>query len=428
MTTYKYLVNQEDTDQNSQPASACHPTDAANTDPTLSSCLWTSIRHLSGSTDAAPGPYNPTTGFQGLVPDSSPVVTSGDQADFANGGTINLPPGKYMISFVADGHKIDGAHFTTDGSATTKTIDAQAQPFNLPLATLRVQVFNDNASTNGQWDEGDETYDAQLNRAARMPGFTAHPRRRHRRGHDRLVRQPAVHDLSTDFAPGRTGYELDSEGHPIIAREGGQCVSNMAGEIAIPNLGPDRYATTVLAPAKTVVTPPGLQPTCRNKDWVKTTTLEGGPDWDTWIQEGATGYDTEFLHSGEPTPWTPAGFVCPRNEPNANPNNVGTVTGRVLKARVYYPSQGGLPYNGTDWGGYAGTKTDGPIEPPVGLARQPAGRRRRHRDRARQHRRHVHDPARPARRLHGLDLGRAAREHPRHVQPHRPSRPAHGHR
>ena len=342
-------------------ASACQP---SGPNDTLSSCLWTSIRHLSGSTDAAPGPYNPTTGFQGLVPDSSPVVTSGDQADFASGGVINLPPGKYMISFVADGHKIDGAHFTTDNSTTVKTINAQAQPYDLPLGTLRVQVFNDNASTNGQWDEGDETYDPQLNRAARMPGFTAHLADVSGEVTTDWYGNPLCTTYRATTAPGRTGYELDTDGKPIILTRGGQCVSNMAGEIVVPNMGPDRYAVTVLAPAKTVVTPPGLQPTCRNKDWVKTTTLEGGPDWDTWLQEGATGYDTEFLHNGEPTPWTPAGFVCPRNEPNANPNNVGTIVGRVLKARVYYPSQGGLPYNGTDGAGYSGVKTDGPISRP----------------------------------------------------------------
>ena len=366
VTTFKYLVNQEDTDNNTQPASDCQPSGPSSS---LSSCLWTSIRHLSGSTNAAPGPYNPATGFQGLVPDSSPVVTSGDQADFANGGTINLPAGKYMISFVADGHSIDGAHFTTDNSGTVKVVHGQAQPFDLPLATLRVQVFNDNASTNGQWDEGDETYDATLNRAARMPGFTAHLGDVLGEVTTDWYGNPLCTTYRANTAPGRTGYELDSGGKPIILARGGQCVSNMGGEITVPNMGPDRYAVTVLAPAKTVVTPRGLQPTCRNKDWVKTTTLEGGPDWDTWIQPGATGYDTEFLHSGEPTPWTPAGFVCPRNEPNANPNNVGTVIGRVMKARVYYPSQGGLPYNGTDGAGYSGTKTDGPISRPwVSLA------------------------------------------------------------
>ena len=151
---------------------------------------------------------------------------------------INLPPGKYMISFVADGHKIDGAHFTTDNSATTKTIDAQAQPFDLPLGTLRVQVFNDNASTNGQWDEGDETYDPQLNRAARMPGFTAHLADVMGEVTTDWYGNPLCTTYRANTAPGRTGYELDTDGKPIILARGGQCVSNMAGEITVPNMGP----------------------------------------------------------------------------------------------------------------------------------------------------------------------------------------------
>ena len=349
VTTFKYLVNQEDTDQNSQPASACQP---SGVNSSLSSCLWTSIRHLSGSSTAAPGAWNATTGYQGLVPDSSPVVTSGDQSDFAGGHTIDLPPGKYLISFVADGHKIDGAHFTTDGSGATKTIAAQAQPYNLPLATLRIQVFNDNASTNGQWDEGDETYDPQANRAARMPGFTAHLADVLGEITTDWYGNPLCTTYRTTTAPGRTGYELDAQGKPIILVRGGQCVSNVAGEIAIPNLGPDRYATTVLAPAKTVVTPPGLQPTCRNKSWVKTTTLEGGQDWDTWIQEGATGYDTEFVHAGEPTPWTMAGFVCPATSPSApRVDRRHRHRARAARRSSTGRRRGGVPYNGTVSGG-----------------------------------------------------------------------------
>ena len=154
-----------------------------------------------------------------------------------------------------------------------------------------------------------------------MPGFTAHL-------------ADVMGEVTTDWYgnPLCTTYRPTTAPgpHRLRARQRGPARSSSTAAASAsatwparswcPNMGPDRYAVTVLAPARTVVTPRGLQPTCRNKDWVKTTTLEGGPDWDTWIQEGATGYDTEFLHSGEPTPWTPAGFVCPRNEPNANPN------------------------------------------------------------------------------------------------------------
>ncbi len=165
-----------------------------------------------------------------------------------------------MICFLADGHKIDGAHFTTDNGATTKVIVAQAQPYDLPLATLRVQVFNDNASTNGQWDEGDETYDPQLNRAARMPGFTAHLADVMGEVTTDWYGNPLCTTYRATTAPGRTGYELDAQGDPIILTRGGQCVSNMAGEIVVPNMGPDRYAVTVLAPARRSSRPRACSP------------------------------------------------------------------------------------------------------------------------------------------------------------------------
>ena len=255
-----------------------------------------------------------------------------------------------------------------------------------------------------------------------MPGFTAHLADVMGEVTTDWYGNPLCTTYRATTAPGRTGYELDTEGKPIILARGGQCVSNMAGEIVVPNMGPDRYAVTVLAPARTVVTPPGLQPTCRNKDWVKTTTLEGGPDWDTWIQEGATGYDTEFLHSGEPTPWTPAGFVCPRNEPNANPNNVGTVVGPRDEGARLLPLAGRPSLQRHRRRRLRRHEARRPDQPAVGLAREPAGRRRRHRSRARQHRRHVHDPARPAGRLHGLRLGRAAQRDHRQLQPDRSRR------
>ena len=109
-------------------------------------------------------------------------------------------------------------------------------------------------------------------------------------------------------------------------------------------------------------------------DAVRTTTLEGGHDWDTWIQEGATGYDTEFLRAGEPTPWTMAGFVhqvgnpvprvCDPTKPGGAATSCGSIYGRVLAAKVYIPQNGGAAYNGTQYGGGSGAKPDGPINRP----------------------------------------------------------------
>ena len=67
------------------------------------------------------------------------------------------------------------------------------------------------------------------------------------------------------------------------------------GDLVIPHLGPGRYALTAVRP--------------EGSDWVQTTTLEGNHDWDWWVMEGATGFDTEFVVAGEPFPAAIFGFV-----------------------------------------------------------------------------------------------------------------------
>ena len=96
---------------------------------------------------------------------------------------------------------------------------------------------------------------------------------------------------------------------------------------------------------------------------MRTTTLEGGHDWDTWLAEGATGNDTEFVNAGEPTPFTEAGFVRPERFP-VRASVTGQIKGRVLRGVVYIPQVGGVAYNGTSFPGGAGTQTDGPVKRP----------------------------------------------------------------
>ena len=83
------------------------------------------------------------------VPEPSPIYTQGDQADFTPGG-LTLPAGRYLISVIADGYKIDGAHFTVPLDPGLVTVELQPNP--LPDSTLRGQVFSDTASTNGAQD------------------------------------------------------------------------------------------------------------------------------------------------------------------------------------------------------------------------------------------------------------------------------------
>jgi uncharacterized repeat protein (TIGR01451 family) len=312
ITYYKYIINEDNVGDPAQARNAgCSPSNANYP----ANCHWPSIQAMTGS---------------------SPIVTQGDQSSLdASLHGLNLPDGKYLISVMADNFKIDGAHFTMP-LANSTPIKVGLQPLPLPTATLRAQVFEDNAPVNSGPD---------LPAERGLAGF-------------RAAITDSLGEVTTDAYgnPLCTEYEtnssgaiiLDADGAPTpIPGTGGSCISNSAGIIEIPNLGPNRYAFSAIPPD--------------GSDWVQTTTLEGNHDWDTWLQEGATGNDTEFAIAGEPFPFTIAGFVHPKSLPSGG---TGRIKGVVDAAKVYVPLNGGLPYNGGIWGGLSGAKIDHPIENP----------------------------------------------------------------
>ena len=292
ITEYKYLINVDNTGNPGQDRNAgCHPSDAGYPD----SCDWPSIRE---------------------VPGAAPIYTQGDQSDFAAGG-LTLPDGKYLISVMAEGFKLGGAHFSVPLGGT---LTVQLQPHPLPPATIRIKVFEDISPVNGQFDAPAE---------AGLAGFTA-------------VINDTVGQISTDVFGNPLCTTYDGAGNP-----NGQTnclVSDANGDIAIPNIGPLRYDVLVNSPDGEV--------------WLETTTLEGSWSWDTWLQEGGTGLDNEFVVAGEPFPWTVFGFVRPMNN---LAGGSGGVTGTLVEASVYLPQQGALPYFGDIWNGFQGTKVTGPI-------------------------------------------------------------------
>ncbi|MDX6570802.1 MAG: large repetitive protein, partial [Gaiellales bacterium] len=343
---YSFLINADNTGDPNSPSAACHP--ATNSDPLLSSCGWTSIRSIPGS---------------------SPIIAQGSEQEFDANTPVNLEPGKYLLSLTADGYAIDGVHFTVPAGGGNVHVVAQMQPADLPLATLRVQVFNDTASTNGQWDEPGEN--PALNGG--MAGFQAHladvlgevttdwfgnalcTRYKQATWNGTTWVQTTRPDpFKGPYLPSADQLTVRTpSGSPQISVVGGRCLSNAAGEIEIGNLGPNRYAVTTVKPA-----------TGSWADAVRTTTLEGAHDWDTWLPAGSTGYDTEFLRSGEPTPWTEAGFVHAGTNRTNQTRYSGEIKGRVVAAEVAVPQVGGLPYNGSQYGQANGAKPVGPINKP----------------------------------------------------------------
>ena len=248
---FTYMVNEDNTGTTAQrsPAlgSGCNTLDTGYP----GSCEWTSIRETPHST--------------------SPIVRQGDQSDFAGG--LTLPDGRYLISVLSDGYKIDGAHFTVP-LPDPGLVTVELQPTPLPDSTLRAQIFQDSATTNGTLDQGEPG----------LAGFTGHI-------------ADTLGEVQTDVYgnPLCTVYQgedpishvipvasLDAGMLPVpIPGSGGHCVSDADGILTMPHLGSNRYALTASAPA--------------NQTWIQTTTLEGNHDFDAWVMEGSTGYDTEAL-------------------------------------------------------------------------------------------------------------------------------------
>ncbi len=359
VTIYKYIINVDNTGTTEQraPTDGCSPSDPTSaypgtlTPPEVKPCNWVSIAG---------------------VPGSSPIYTQGVNSDLTSVGVTGhlMPPGKYLISVLADGYKLDGKHFTVPASGIAPnlaiTLHANGNitgDDGLPAATIQAAVFEDISPTNGAPDVPAERG---------LAGFQGHifdyidevttdingdPLC----GTGICVSQCYVVDNAQDIgtvtpppsAGGRCPTIEEAVGGgmtPISPFTATEVPSTAAieGKLKIPNLGPNRYALSITAPD--------------GSTWQQTTTLEGNLDYDTWVMEGATGLDTEFVVAGEPFPAVIFGYV-ERNENNSLGGG-GTITGVIDAVKIYVPTNGGVALPGTIWGGLAGGKLDGPVPSP----------------------------------------------------------------
>ncbi len=313
VTSYKFLINEDNTGSTatrspSGPCAASAPNYPAN-------CDWPSIRELPHTT--------------------APIVAQGTDADLAD-GLAGLPDGKYLISVLADGYKLDGAHFSVPFT-TTAPVVVEVQPNPLPDATLRAQVYRDEATTNGAIDNSEDG----------LAGFQGHI-------NDTLgevTTDVYGNPLCTTYVGEKADFtipagSLDSDGAPVVDKVGGKCFSDSTGMLTIPHLGSNRYTTTAQPPD--------------GQDWIQTTTLEGNHDFDSWVAEGSTGYDTEATLAGEPVPAPQFGFAKPKNTLGAS--SPGSISGVVVGVKQYTPPKGG---DVNFFNGMTGSKTDKPIPNPV---------------------------------------------------------------
>jgi hypothetical protein len=315
ITQFKYIINIDNTgtttQRNPNPGSGCSPSDAGYP----GSCNWVSVAGRANH---------------------SPIFTQGDESDFGSG--INLPPGRYLISVLADGYKIDGEHFTMpiDGSVTV-----QMQPYDLPDATVQAAVFEDLAPTNSAPDVPAERG---------LAGFVGHINDYIDEvttdvygaplcGNSNCISKCYVVDGGVDIgtvspvdAAGRCPIAFTPADDPLLSSTITQTLEGdpipigavVEGKVKIPNVGPNRYALSVVPP--------------NGSGWVQTTTLEGNHDWDAWVMEGATGLDTEFTVAGEPFPATFFGYV--KTDPISGGS--GEIKGLAVAVSAYIPPTGGI--------------------------------------------------------------------------------------
>ncbi|MDT4989845.1 MAG: large repetitive protein, partial [Micromonosporaceae bacterium] len=321
VTDYKWLITSDDVGNPHDAPENCLPSRAgvASTHDFADRCQWPSIRNTPGAV---------------------PIVAQGDQSELGTSKSLaGLPAGNYLISVTADGYKIDGEHFTVTGGQTSR-VTVSTQPYPLPLGSVRIRVFNDSIPVDGTYEVGTERG---------LAGFTAHL-------------SDVMGEVSTDYygnplctqyahsradATHPAGQIVFDNGKPRIAAGSiGKCLSDASGDIVIPNLGPDRYASTVVPPTGT--------------SWAQTTTLEGSHDWDIWVQEGDTGYDTEQTIGGEKVPYVDFGFVAPKALPATG--LTGEITGTAVGGLAYIGGQGGSVVPET---GMAGAKVDAPVKSPL---------------------------------------------------------------
>jgi uncharacterized repeat protein (TIGR01451 family) len=321
ITQFKYIINIDNTGTTEQrsPADGCSPADPGYP----GSCHWVSVAGSAGS---------------------SPIFTQGDETDFGAG--IDLPDGRYLISVLADNYKIDGAHFTVPlpdpDPVTGANVTVQMQPYDLPDATIQAAVFEDMVPTNSAPD---------LPAERGLAGFVGHisdyidevttdvygaPLC----GNSHCVSACYVVNGGVDIgtvnpvdADGRCPIAFTPAEDPLLTSPITQTIEGdpipvgavVEGKVIIPNVGPNRYALSVVPPDQS--------------GWIQTTTLEGNHDWDAWVMEGATGLDTEFVVAGEPFPAVFFGYA---KTGDTMSGGTGTVKGVALAVSAYIPPVGGI--------------------------------------------------------------------------------------
>jgi FtsP/CotA-like multicopper oxidase with cupredoxin domain len=243
----------------------------------------------------------------------APVIAAGTSADLSplSNPALIQPGARYFISVLPDaGFTLGGAAFE-GGQASP--VDVIVNPFPVPLAQMRVLVFEDTKAISQA---------PELPAEKGLPNFSVFL--------TDILGQQAFdafnNPLGTTYVPdGMGGYVLDGDGAPVVATPGQGIVTGPDGIAIIGNLAPGSY--------NVYATPRDGQP------WIQSSTLVGGPKVPVVVK------------AGEPPLLTVGGvlnmhaFLGFLQEFRDLPTGTGTITGRCVLQHADRPPSAKL-YNG----------------------------------------------------------------------------------
>ena len=253
--------------------------------------------------------------FQETLPSYAPLAVS-DTITGSSSALVPLPDGvdEYVLTVTSEGFRTGGRPFMVDidgdliDRVSTVNGDAGSQVLNvylveepLPLGRIVVQLFEDSALTNGEYDNPAEPVIPDPDRA----GFQTFIHAGGVVGVDWFGNPLCTNYVTDTGAPGaydQTGVLLDINSDPVktsgldpvidAVAPGGACRFDADGFLNINHIPRGKYEVEVVPP--------------NGSGWVQTTTIEGTVIIDAWTIEGADGFVREEV---ETVPSAQFGFV-----------------------------------------------------------------------------------------------------------------------
>lgn len=227
----------------------------------------------------------------------NPVVDKGHSD--TNSAVINaLSNKRYYVSVLPDsGYTLSGAP-VAPGQTNVKVI---VNPLPLPTAQISIKVFEDNNPINNIWDNpverGLENFIVTISDLAGP-----------------VSKDVFGNPLGTTYLKNPDGsYQLDGDGNPIVDVMGnGVIKTNSEGIAYIKNIAPGKYGVIVTSPT--------------DEEWYQTSTIEGTPTIDAWVQ--ADEPKTFIEGFGKGAQHVMFGFVRKFN--NIPAGGTGTIAGKLL--------------------------------------------------------------------------------------------------